>query len=128
MPLIFLFLVVSLVLLLSWLASEFQPRVWPRIVLGALCFGLGAPIGFIAGGLLQRFDDNAHYGVATSDLVDTTIQQLKADHSDRVIVELRHFRDHYQPSYETNVVRYEQAVREFKTHLLTDSRPSPPTP
>jgi hypothetical protein len=127
MPLLFWIAAIALVLALSWLASEFQPRVWPRIALGALCLGLGLPIAYTAGGLLQRFNDNANYGAATSELVETTIQQLHAGHSDRVIVELRHFRDHYQPSYETNVVRYEEAVREFKSHLLTGAEPSRPT-
>jgi hypothetical protein len=128
MPLLFLTVAIALTLVLLWLASEFQPRVWPRIMLGGLCLGLGLPIAFTAGGVLQRFNDNANYGAATGELVDTTIKQLKAGQADRVIAELRRFRDHYEPSYETHVERYEEQVREFKGRLLSGAEPSRPTP
>jgi hypothetical protein len=128
MPLVFWLAAIAIVLTLLWLVSEFQPRVWPRIVLGALCLGLCVLIAFAVAKTLQRFNDNAAYGEATGELVDTTIQQLKAGHADRVVAELRHFRDHYQPSYETNVVRYEEAVREFKSRLPNGVEPSQPKP
>jgi hypothetical protein len=128
MPLL-IWIVASAVILASlWLASEFQPRVWLRIVLGGLCLGLAVPTGYMAGDILQRFDDNARYGAATSELVDATIRQLGAGHADRVVVELRHFRNQYQPSYETNVVRYEEQVGEFKSRLAFGAKPSQPKP
>jgi hypothetical protein len=128
MPLLIWIVAIAVILAILWVASEFQPRVWLRIVLGGLCLGLAVPTGFVAGEILQRFDDNARYGAATSELVDATIRQLGAGHADRVVVELRHFRDQYQPSYETNVVRYEDQVGEFKSRLTLGAQPSQPKP
>jgi hypothetical protein len=127
MPFLFVVAAIALVLVLLWLGSEFQPRVWPRIVLGSLCLGLGVPIAFTAGTILQRFNDNARFGVATRELVDATISQLQAGHADRVTAELRRFRDHYEPSYETHAERYATEVREFQDRLVTGAEPSRPT-
>jgi hypothetical protein len=125
----FLLVLLAIILPTAWLLSEFQPRRWLRLVLGVFCLGFGLPIAFGAGGVLQRFNDNALYGAATADLVDTTISQLEARNSDRVLSELRHFRDKYQPSYESHVGRYEEQIREFKSRLaITTNQAQPPRP
>jgi hypothetical protein len=123
MPFLLFIVAIALVLVMLWLASEFQPRVWPRLVLGAACLGLGLPIAFTAGDILQRFNDNARFGAATRELVDATISQLQSGHADRVTSELRRFRDHYEGTYETHVERYEQEVHEFRGRLLTGAEP-----
>jgi hypothetical protein len=68
MPYVLLSVVIGL--LLAWFVSEFQSRVWLRVALGIACFVAGVPIAFAAGGVLQRFNDNAAYGSATAGLVD----------------------------------------------------------
>jgi hypothetical protein len=128
MPFLFFVGAIALILVLLWLGSEFQPRVWPRLVLGTLCLVIGVPIAFIAGTILQRFNDNARFGAATRELVDATINQLEAGHADRLTPELRRFRDHYEPSYETSAERYAEEVREFQSRLRTGAEPSRSTP
>jgi uncharacterized membrane protein YcjF (UPF0283 family) len=101
---------------ITWFVSEFQERRWLRLVLGTsailLCFG----VAFLVGSL-ERFNSNAWFGLASKELIDTTITELEAGHNDRVLQSLKGLQGQYAPTYE-NRARYdhliEQAVKQMQ--------------
>ncbi len=95
----------------SWLVSEFQPRRWLRIALGCCAIGMCCLVAFVVG-TFENFNANAWYGSASKELVDTTLLELEAGHSDKVIQELRVLQSKFQPTYE-NRARYDELVDEY---------------
>lgn len=99
------------VLMVAWLLSEFQPRRWPRILLGSLSLAMCV---FLALGLrvLERFNYNAWYGTASAELIDTTISEFEGGRTDRLVPALRELRGEFYPTYE-NRAHYDQLVEQF---------------
>jgi hypothetical protein len=109
---------IVIILPIAWLLAEFEGPRWLRVILGLCCFGIGIPCAFLVGEIGQRFNDNVGYSGATAELIDSTIQHLEGRKCDRVLAELRRFRERYQPSYETSVKTYQQEISEFKDRML----------
>jgi glucan phosphoethanolaminetransferase (alkaline phosphatase superfamily) len=109
---------------IAWLASEFQERRWPRILLGiaaiASCFGVAALVG-----ALEMWNANAWYGNATKELMDTTVAELEAGNQTSVLASLKELQRRFEPSYE-NRAEYdkivETAVQRMKSANRQDRR------
>lgn len=95
----------------AWFVSEFQSRIWLRVLLGccaiAVSFGVASLVG-----MLQQLNYNAWYGYASKELVETTTQQLEAGNSSEVLKNLRWLSSKYEPTYE-NRARYDELVGEY---------------
>src|SRR5690348_681547 len=93
---------------IAWFASEFQNRIWLRLILGCaaifLCFG----VAFVVGSL-EMFNANAWFGGATQDLVNTAVEQMEAGKTEQVLAALKNLQKTYQPTYE-NRARYDKLV------------------
>jgi hypothetical protein len=110
MPYILLFLGAGVGLV--WFASEFQDRRWLRLLLGCAALVLiGGSVG-LGVMIVERFNSNAWYGVASGDLIDATVAGLEAGRKDEVVAELKRLRGQFQPTYE-NRARYDHLVEEY---------------
>lgn len=93
----------------AWLLAEFKAGRPVRIALGVLALGM---VGFLAFGLgtaLTTFNQNAWFGGATKQLVQTSIGQIEDGHSERVLNAWRALDAQYQPTYE-NRAGYKELV------------------
>ena len=103
-------IVLAIAVPIAWFASEYQARRWLRHVLGCLAILLSFGVAALVGSL-ERFNSNAWFGLASKELVDTTIAELEAGNEDRVLSSLRAFQQKYSPTYE-NRARYDQLVED----------------
>ena len=106
-----LVLILVVVVPLAWLASEFQPRTWLRLILGCGAILLSFGVAWVVGSL-DRLESNAWYGAATKDLVQNTIEQLETGNTDHVLTELRRLRSGFHPSYESRS-NYDKLVSKY---------------
>jgi hypothetical protein len=110
-----LILILAVLAPFAWLASEFQSRVWLRIV-----FGVTALVGaYCIGSLvdtLRRFDSNTYFSTANQQLIQTTIKSLDRGQADDVLRELRAFDQSYEPTYE-NRAEYQEKVEAYTQKL-----------
>jgi hypothetical protein len=107
-------------LALAWLASEFQDRRWIRIALGCCALGVCLPVAHTAGkamGSLERFNSNAWYGSASKGLIDTTLVELEAGNTEKVIRELKVLQSDFLPTKEDRA-RYDHLVYDYVTRLV----------
>lgn len=95
---IFLLLLILLTPI-AWFASEFQERRWLRLLLGSAAILLSFAVAFLAGSL-QMLKANAWFGSASQKLVDSTITELEAGNTDRVLSSLKRLQQQYSPTYE----------------------------
>ena len=103
-------------LLLLWVVAEFRWSRQARLTFGSLAvlssFGVAMAVGS-----LDRFNSNAWFGHASKQLVEATVVELDAGHTDQVLRTFRQLQEAYQPTYE-NRARYdklvEQAVADMK--------------
>ncbi|WP_231943820.1 hypothetical protein [Aeoliella mucimassa] len=102
-----------------WFVSEFQDKRWPRILLGIGAIGMSYLVASAVGGV-QSLGDNAYFGNASQQLVDTTVTQLEADNAEQVLKELKTLQDKYHPTYE-NRADYEELVEEYSQSFAEDS-------
>ena len=107
-----LFLILVFVVVVAWFASEYQGRVWLRQLLGCAAIVLVALGAGLGGTLLERINGNAWYSSASADLIDATVAGLEEGRTDEVLMELKHLRGRFQPTYE-NRSRYDRLVEEF---------------
>jgi hypothetical protein len=106
-----LILVLTITFPVLWLVSEFQERKWLRIVLG--CAAISMSFLVAAGvGMLERLNFNAWYGYASQQLIETTLQELKADNKSGVEKNLAWLHARYHPTYE-NRANYDDLVAEY---------------
>jgi hypothetical protein len=114
-PQLLVLFVLAVGLPLGWLASEFQPRRWLRILLGilALTMSVFLALGF---SLLERFNYNAWYGAASATLIDTTIAEIEDGRTDQLLPALRHLRGEFYPTY-MNRAHYDQLVNQFAEQI-----------
>ena len=103
-----------------WFVSEFQDKRWPRIMLGVAAIGMSYFVASVVG-LVQNFSDNAYFGNASQQLVDTTVTQLEADNAEQVLQELKTLQDNYYPTYE-NRADYEELVEEYSQSFASDAQ------
>lgn len=96
---------------IAWLISEFRGGRTLRISLGILAIGTSTLCTWVLSTVVTRFNYNAWYGGATSDLISTSLQQIEDGHLDRVLKVWRGFDQRYQPTYE-NRARYRELVEE----------------
>lgn len=108
---------------IAWFVSEFQGRRWLRLILGSfailLSFGVAALVGWA-----ERFNSNAWFGVASKDLIDTTISELEAGNREGVLRSLKTLQLDYSPTYE-NRARYDVLVEQTVAQMRS-SRPQTP--
>jgi hypothetical protein len=113
-PLI-LILILAVLAPFAWLASEFQSRVWLRIV-----FGIAALVGvYFIGSLLDAvrgFGSNTYFSSANQQLIQATIKGLDRGQADDVLRELRAFDQSYEPTYE-NRAGYQEKVEAYSQKL-----------
>jgi hypothetical protein len=81
----------------------------------ACCFGVAALVG-----ALHRFNDNAWYGNATKELVDTTIAELEAGSQANVVASLKELQRRFEPSYE-NRAQYDNLVGVAVERMKSDN-------
>lgn len=91
-----------------WLVSEFCCPAWVRLSLGLLSILMSFGVAY-TGSTLSRLNYNAWYGAATSDLLDTTLQELEAGNEKHVISELKQLQAEFHPTYE-NRATYDELV------------------
>lgn len=122
-PIFILVLVLIIAMPVAWFLSEFQSRKWLRLLLGCLAITVSYGVAYLVGSL-QIFSDNAWFSTATARLLETTISEIEGGKSDKVVLELKHLRDQYHPTYE-NKGRYDvlvdEAVNRMKTPAETPS-------
>lgn len=122
-PMLILVLVLILAMPLAWLLSEFQSRKWLRVFLGCCAIAVSYGVAYLVGSL-QIFSDNAWFSTATARLLDTTISEIEGGKSDKVLVELKHLREQYYPTYDGKArydVLVDEAVKRMKTPAETQS-------
>jgi hypothetical protein len=114
-PQLLVLFVLAVGLPLGWLASEFQPRRWLRILLGilALTMSVFLALGF---SLLERFNYNAWYGAASATLIGTTIAEIEDGRTDQLLPALRLLRREFDPTY-INRAHYDQLVNQFAKEI-----------
>lgn len=115
-----LVIVILLVVLpVTWLISEFQPRRWIRIVLGISSLVV-VFIATQADNLSSRFEYNADYGSASSQLIDAVITNIEAGNHDGLLRELRQLKADFHPTYE-NRANYDTLVEQFAERCKIES-------
>ena len=81
---VYLLLLLAAAMPFVWLASEFQPRIWLRIV-----SGIGALIGiFCISSLVSAINglgSNAYFSSSNQELIDSTIEGLDHGQTDVVL-------------------------------------------
>lgn len=123
-PLGFLLIAVVLALPTAWLVAEFRGSRQLRVVLGIVTLGGMALCVWGLSSVLNRFNYNAWYGGATSDLIKASIHQIEEGHLDRVLKVWRGLDQQYQPTYE-NRAHYNELV-EQATRRMTGEQPTEP--
>ena len=103
---------------LAWFFSEFQSRQWLRILLGCCAITMSFGVAWLAGSL-QALNYNAWYGTSSQQLIEKTLQELKAGNEAKVIDNLQWFKASYSPSYETGRVDYERLVTAYLERFET---------
>ena len=98
--------------LLSWIASEFQPHRWLRACLGALSIVTVGVAAYFVASVGEHLNATAWYSAASRELIDATVAEIEAGNTDRLLAELKRLQSEFQPSYE-NRARYDKLVDEF---------------
>lgn len=107
---IFVVFIVIAILPVAWLYSEFQSRIWLRILLGVLSLAASYGVFYIAAGF-ERWNYNAWYGEATHNLVTAEIEAIEAGRPDVVKIELKRFQSEFHATYETRA-NYDQLAEQ----------------
>jgi hypothetical protein len=97
-----------LLLLSFWIISEIKWSKPIRIPLGILtilsCVGVAYFFGFF-----KQLEYNSWYGIASKNLIDTTISEIENGNVDVVIKELKSLQKDFHPTYEYRA-RYDELV------------------
>ena len=107
-------MIVAMVLVIlfpvAWLLSEFQTRLWLRLLLGGctICASYGL---FYIVGELERLKYNSWYGMATQALIHAEIEAIDADQVALVAAELKRLQNEFEPTYE-NRADYDRLAAE----------------
>jgi hypothetical protein len=108
--LVYVALVVVMMLPIVWVLSEFQARVWLRLLLGGctICASYGV---FYIVGTFERLSYNSWYGIATRALIHAEIEAIEADRVVLVTAELKRLYEEFDPTYE-NRADYDRLAAE----------------
>ncbi|HEY4310003.1 MAG TPA: hypothetical protein VGN12_11170 [Pirellulales bacterium] len=103
---------VVLVILLPivWVLSEFQARLWLRLLLGGCTIFASYGVFYIVGEL-ERLKYNSWYGLATQGLIHAEIEALDADQGALLAAELKRLQIEFDPTYE-NRADYDRLAAE----------------
>ncbi|MEX2170457.1 MAG: hypothetical protein WD851_14170 [Pirellulales bacterium] len=118
LPLI-LILIFAIVLPIAWLASEFQPRIWLRILLGFGTLASAAAIAFAIASynsLVYEIEANSYFGFENKRLIEETIDALQNGKSAEVLEQLETFNAQYHPSYESRA-SYDELITKYSENL-----------
>ncbi len=110
-----LILLLTIVLPIAWLASEFQDRRWIRVAAGCAALATSSLVA-VGVGSLEHLNANAWYGGASKNLIDTTIEEIELGETERLLKELKILQEQFQPTYE-NRARYDKLIEEFMLRL-----------
>ena len=119
-PIVIIVFIAVIGLPIGWLVSEFRGSRGLRLTLGCLALLMSFGVAFIVGSL-DRFNSNAWFTSASKQLIDASISELEAGHTDHVLDALRQLQTEFHPTYE-NRGRYdkhvEQAVSRMKSSQI----------
>ena len=117
-PLAFIVLLVVVALPVGWFVCEFRCGRGMRLTLGCLAILCSFGVAFIVGSF-ERFNSNAWFGHASKQLIDATVSELEAGHTDQVLQALRKLQSEYRPTYE-NRGRYDKLVERAVADMTPD--------
>jgi hypothetical protein len=122
-PLGFLVAMLLLGVPITWFVAEFQGRRWLRLILGSfailLSFGVAALVGSA-----ERFNSNAWFGLASKNLIDTTIVELEAGNGEGVLRSLKTLQQDYSPTYEHRA-RYDVLIEHAVAQMRSSRQQAP---
>ena len=101
-------LIITVALPIVWAIAEFRSRPIVRRIIGLVAILWSFAVAALAGGL-QVFNANSYFTAASKDLLETSVQQLRAGKTEAVIRELEHANDQFNPTYE-NRGKYKEIV------------------
>lgn len=107
---IFILLFITAALPIAWLIAEFRASVAVRRTLGVITilwsFGVASMVG-----MLQNFNANSYFTGASKELLESSVQQLRAGKTEAVLREWSRANDEFSPTYE-NRARYQEIVEQ----------------
>ena len=107
---IFILLLITAALPIAWLIAEFRANVAVRRTLGVITilwsFGVASLVG-----MLQNFNANSYFTTASKDLLETSVEQLRAGKTEAVLREWTRANEELSPTYE-NRARYQEIVEQ----------------
>lgn len=109
-PVAIIILIAVIGLPIGWFVSEFRGSRGLRLTLGCVALLMSFGVAFIVGSL-DRLNSNAWFTHASKDLIDASIVELEAGHTDRVLDTLRQLQSEFHPTYE-NRGRYDKLVEQ----------------
>ena len=107
---IIILLIITATLPIAWLIAEFRASVAVRRTLGVITilwsFGVAVVVG-----TLQNYNANSYFTAASKDLLEASLQHLRAGKTELVLREWARANDEFSPTYE-NRARYKQIVEQ----------------
>jgi len=103
-------LIITATLPIAWLIAEFSASAVVRRTLGVVTILWSFGVAALVGGL-QNFNANVYFTTASKELLEASVQQLRAGKTEAVIRELSRANDEFSPTYE-NRARYKQIVEQ----------------
>ena len=110
-----LILILTIVLPIAWIASEFQNHRWLRVLLGCAAIAMSFLVAYGVGSL-EHLNANAWYGGASQNLIETTVEELEKGNTEQVIEELKLLQEQFHPTYE-NRARYDKLIEDYMSRL-----------
>ena len=107
---IIIILFITAALPMAWLAADIRSSAKVRRILGLIAIAWSFAVAAFVGSL-QHLNANSYFTSASKDLLEATVEQLRAGRTESVIRELSHANDRFAPTYE-NRGRYRQIVEE----------------
>ena len=96
-----LFILILVLASALWFASEFQGRIWLRILIGILTLVVVGCSAFWLGSVLESFGANHYFAEANKVLIGRIISDMEEGRDEQLLAELKTLNHNYQPSYET---------------------------
>ena len=125
-PIVIIVLIAVIGFPIGWLISEFRGGRGLRLTLGCLALLMSFGVAFILGSL-ERLNSNAWFTSASKKLIDASISELEAGHTDHVLDALRQLQSEFRPTYE-NRGRYDKYVEQAVSRMKSSRIPQPGCP
>lgn len=107
---IIILLIITAAFPIAWLIAEFRGSAAVRRTFGVITilwsFGVAALVG-----AFQDFNANLYFTTASKDLLEASVQQLRAGKTEAVVRELERANEELHPTYE-NRARYKEIVQQ----------------